>query len=77
MRKLSVADYVDGVRAGDRTVLARAITLIESEHPKHTTLAQEVLTALLPFTGGAQRVGISEALQNFPILACGSFFSNY
>ncbi|MFO0692678.1 MAG: methylmalonyl Co-A mutase-associated GTPase MeaB [Polyangiales bacterium] len=59
MRKLGVADYVDGVRAGDRTVLARAITLIESEHPKHSALAQEVLTSLLPSTGGAQRVGIS------------------
>ncbi|AKJ00696.1 putative periplasmic protein kinase ArgK [Archangium gephyra] len=40
-------------------MLARAITLIESEHPKHEALAQEVLTRLLPYTGGALRVGIS------------------
>ncbi len=40
-------------------MLARAITLIESEHPKHEPLAQEVLTRLLPHTGTARRVGIS------------------
>jgi LAO/AO transport system kinase len=47
------------VRGGDRAVLARAITLIESEQPAHAHLAQEVLEALLPATGGARRVGIS------------------
>jgi len=47
------------VGAGDRAVLARAITLIESEQPAHAALAQEVLEALLPKTGGAYRVGIS------------------
>jgi LAO/AO transport system kinase len=58
--KLPSADaYVEGVRAGERTMLARAITLIESEHPKHEPLAQEVLTRLLPHTGTARRVGIS------------------
>ena len=58
-KKLSAADYVAGIRAGDMTTLARAITLVESEARKHTELAQEVLTALLPDTGGARRVGIS------------------
>nr|WP_301340599.1 methylmalonyl Co-A mutase-associated GTPase MeaB [Myxococcus xanthus] len=51
--------YVDGVRAGDRAMLARTITLVESELPRHAALAQEVLTRLLPTTGGSQRVGIS------------------
>nr|WP_286202497.1 methylmalonyl Co-A mutase-associated GTPase MeaB [Comamonas sp. JC664] len=51
--------YVDGVRAGDRAMLARAITLVESELPRHAVLAQEVLTRLLPHTGGSRRVGIS------------------
>jgi LAO/AO transport system kinase len=51
----------DGVRAGDRTVLARAITLVESTSPTDEALAQEVLTRLLPHTGGAVRVGISGA----------------
>jgi LAO/AO transport system kinase len=56
---LDVQAYVDGVRGGDRSVLARAITLIESEHPRHAALAQEVLERLLPDTGGAARIGVS------------------
>jgi len=58
--KLLPADtYVEGVRAGDRAVLARAITLVESELPRHAELAQQVLTRLLPHTGHSHRVGIS------------------
>lgn len=59
MSRLDAQAYVDGVRGGDRAILARAITLIESEQPAHADLAQEVLEALLPDTGGAYRVGIS------------------
>ncbi len=59
MKRLDAQAYVDGVREGNRAVLARAITLIESEQPAHAELAQEVLEALLPSTGGARRVGIS------------------
>ncbi|MGC6492001.1 MAG: methylmalonyl Co-A mutase-associated GTPase MeaB [Myxococcota bacterium] len=56
---LTVADHVRGVRAGDRAVLARTITLIESSHPRHRAMAAQVLTALAPFTGGALRVGLT------------------
>jgi len=59
VKRLDAQAYVDGVRGGDRAVLARAITLIESEQVAHAKLAQEVLEALLPATGGARRVGIS------------------
>lgn len=59
MKSLPADTYVEGVRAGDRAVLARAITLVESEHPRHAALAQEVLTRLLPHTGRSRRVGIS------------------
>ncbi|WAM28710.1 methylmalonyl Co-A mutase-associated GTPase MeaB [Myxococcus sp. NMCA1] len=59
MKLLSADAYVDGVRAGDRAILARTITLVESELPRHAVLAQEVLTRLLPATGGSRRVGIS------------------
>jgi LAO/AO transport system kinase len=58
-RRLSTPDYVAGVRGGDRTTLARAITLVESNAPAHLEQAQEVLQALLPHTGGALRVGIT------------------
>jgi len=50
---------VDGVRAGDRRLLARAITLAESTRADHQALASEVLTELMPDTGRAVRVGIT------------------
>ncbi|WP_420564260.1 methylmalonyl Co-A mutase-associated GTPase MeaB [Thalassobaculum sp.] len=58
-RTLSVDDYVAGVRAGDRAVIARAITLVESRKPAHRDLAQEMLVRLLPHAGAAHRVGIT------------------
>lgn len=58
-RPLSVEDHVAGVLAGDRAVLARTITLLESERPDHQALGQEVLARLLSHTGGARRVGIT------------------
>ena len=58
---LSDADrqLVDGVLAGQRRSLAKAITLIESTRADHQQRAQQVLTTLLPQTGNAIRVGIS------------------
>ena len=58
-RSLGLQDYVDGVLAGDRAVLGRALTLMESAHPDHRELAAQVLAALLPHTGTARRVGVS------------------
>lgn len=56
---LTIDDYVDGILNRDKTILARAITLIESNSPRHLHLAQEVIKAILPKTGNAIRVGIS------------------
>jgi LAO/AO transport system kinase len=50
---------VQGVRRGDRAILGRAISLVESNLKAHQDLAQAVLTQLLPATGNAHRVGIS------------------
>lgn len=59
LRTLTRDEYVDGVRKGDRVVLARAITLIESNAPAHAPLAQAVLTELLPLSGNSIRIGIT------------------
>ena len=48
-----------GVRAGDRRLLAKAITLVESTHRDHQDSAQRLLEQLLPHTGAAVRVGIT------------------
>jgi LAO/AO transport system kinase len=47
------------LRAGNRTALARAITLIESRRTDHQASARELVQALLPETGKAVRVGIT------------------
>jgi LAO/AO transport system kinase len=57
--RVDVGRYADGVRSGDRSVLARAITLVESTRPDHHALAQELLVELLPSAGGAHRIGIT------------------
>ncbi len=56
---LSLDDYFDGIRKGDRSILSRAITLIESSLPKHQVLAQKIIERCLPFSGNSIRVGIT------------------
>jgi LAO/AO transport system kinase len=58
-RRLPLERYVEGVLAGDRMVLARAITVIESILPSDGELAARLLDALLPHTGKSRRVGIT------------------
>lgn len=55
----AVDDLAERLRAGDRAALARAITLVESRRPDHRTKARDLIDTLLPFTGGAIRVGIT------------------
>ena len=58
-RTLGIDDYVRGILDGDRVVLARAITLIESRKIEDNRTALSVLEGLLPHTGRAARVGIT------------------
>ena len=58
-KKMSVEEYVEGVKKGDRMILAKAITLIESNAPKDFDKAQRVLQALLTRTGHSLRIGIT------------------
>ncbi|MEN7546501.1 methylmalonyl Co-A mutase-associated GTPase MeaB [Rapidithrix thailandica] len=58
-RRLTLEEYVEGVKRGDRFVLSRAITLVESNLEADIQIAQGVLEQLLPFTGRAIRIGIT------------------
>jgi LAO/AO transport system kinase len=60
-RGQDLARLLDGIRAGDRALLARAITLIESKRADDHTIARELVQELLPLTGRAARVGITGA----------------
>ena len=56
---LRAEDYIAGVLSGNRTMLARTITLIESNASRHAAMAEEVVCALLPHAGKSVRVGIT------------------
>lgn len=56
---ISTAEFVDGIRNGERAILAKAITLIESNHPDHFYEAQKILSKVLPFSGTSIRLGIT------------------
>jgi GTPase len=51
--------YVDGVLQGDKRIVSKTITLIESSLPSHLPTARKVIDDLLPRTGHAMRIGIS------------------
>src|ERR1700739_3279521 len=56
-----VAHLAQAIHAGDRTMLSRAITLVESKRADHRRAAAALTQALLPATGKAVRVGITGA----------------
>lgn len=57
--RLAVDAYVEGVLRGDRAVLARAITLVESDRADDAPAAAALLDAVLPQAGRSRRVGIT------------------
>ncbi|GAB3890547.1 methylmalonyl Co-A mutase-associated GTPase MeaB [Larkinella knui] len=59
MRRLPPDHYITGIRSGDRLVLSRAITLVESQLESDQVLALQVLEQVLPQTGQSIRVGIT------------------
>ncbi|MCF8357263.1 MAG: methylmalonyl Co-A mutase-associated GTPase MeaB [Prolixibacteraceae bacterium] len=56
---LSIEEYVDGILAGNRAILSRAVTLVESIKPGHQELAQEIILRCLPHSGKSLRIGIT------------------
>jgi LAO/AO transport system kinase len=58
-KKLTGAEYLEGILAGNITVLSQAVTLVESSKPEHQDLAQEIIEKCLPHAGKSIRVGIT------------------
>ena len=59
MHRLPPDHYIAGIRAGDRLVLSRAITLVESQLESDQVLALAVLEQVLPQTGQSVRIGVT------------------
>ena len=57
--RLPLEVYVQGVCAGDRAILARAITLVESERVDDAEPAAALVEAVLARTGRARRVALT------------------
>jgi GTPase len=58
-RNVSAAEYIEGIRNGDRSALAKAITLIESSRPADRQLAEQIIEKCLSASGSSIRVGIT------------------
>ena len=58
-RKLSVSDYIQGIREGNISLLSQAITLVESNKPEHQKVAQDIIVNCLSYAGKSVRVGIT------------------
>ncbi|GAB3940389.1 methylmalonyl Co-A mutase-associated GTPase MeaB [Spirosoma harenae] len=57
--RFSADHYINGILTGDRLLLSRAITLVESRLPGDQALAQDVLEGVLAQTGRSIRIGIT------------------
>ena len=58
-RQLSTEEYVEGILAGNITILSQAITLVESSNPDHYAQAQAIIERCLPHAGKSVRIGIT------------------
>lgn len=57
--KFSTKQLLDGILAGDKRILGKAITLVESRKEEHRAQAEELLQLVMPYTGKSVRIGIT------------------
>ena len=57
--RLSAKEYIDGILSGDRVILSRGITIVESNLESDKILAKEIIQAILPYSGNSIRIGIT------------------
>lgn len=80
-KNLSFEEYREGVLKGDKTILARAITMVESNAEAHFDMAQKLLNEILPHAGKSFRIGItgvpgagkSSFIETFGSVLCKNF----
>ena len=60
-RRLTIDQYIEGIKLQNRFVLSRAITLVESQLQTDNQLASQLIESLLPLTGNSIRIGITGA----------------
>ena len=58
-KRLEAQQYVEGILRGDRVLLSRAITVVESSLESDKVLAKRILHAILPKSGRSIRIGVT------------------
>jgi LAO/AO transport system kinase len=58
-KRLDASEYVKGVLEGDRVILSRAITIVESNLDSDKVLAKDIIQSILPSSGKSIRIGIT------------------
>lgn len=59
MENFSVEALFEGIKSGDKRLLGKAITLVESKKAEHREKAERLLQEIMPLTGKSVRVGIT------------------
>ncbi|WP_238554977.1 methylmalonyl Co-A mutase-associated GTPase MeaB [Chryseobacterium sp. P1-3] len=57
--KFSTKELIEGIQSGNKRLIAKAITLVESKKAEHRIQAEELLKKIMPFTGNSVRVGVT------------------
>ncbi len=57
--KFSTEELIEGIRSGNKRLIAKTITLVESKKAEHRVQAEELLKKIMPFTGHSVRVGVT------------------
>lgn len=57
--KYSITDLYNGILEGNKRLISKAITLVESKKIEHRQQADELLKKIMPLTGNSVRVGIT------------------
>lgn len=58
-RELSIDDYMEGILSENRTILSKAITLVESSRYDHQETAQKIIERCLAYSGKSIRLGVT------------------
>jgi LAO/AO transport system kinase len=59
MNSVYLQELISGIKSGNKRLLGKAITLVESKKPEHLADAEKLLKEILPLTGNSVRIGIT------------------
>lgn len=59
MKNFTTQELIAGIKSGDKRLLGKAISLVESKKPEHRLQAEELLKEIIPFSGKSIRIGIT------------------